>query len=222
MKKAFIILLAFILAGCTSSLRCKNKIIEDNSTEYSLYIEEPLISGYDDKEFLDSINSDFSSRTSSFSEDFKKRIPQQAEKCELSCITDTTFISDDFISLVTEKNVYTGGAHGNLWKISDNIDFKYKKRLTLSDLFMDEKYIEFINVMIEEIIKENPEEHSDLWQKPVLTPRSQNDFYIKDGKIIIFYQPYDLSYYAKGIIEFTIPIESLRGYIKPEYSQRLK
>jgi len=221
-KKIFTAFLCVVLAGCSAGgIKYKNNIIEDNTTEYSIYIEEPSISGLDN-EYTTTINSEFTERSKAFSEDFKSRIPQySSEKCELSCVSEAKFCSNDFISIVTEKNVYTGGAHGNLWKIADNIDARYKKKINLSDLFIDSNYIEFINMRIEELIKENPEEYCDLWQKPQITDRHQEDFYISEGNIVIFYQPYDLSYYAKGIIEFPISIESLRGYIKPEYTERL-
>ena len=168
------------------------------------------------------MNIYFKNLNQSWIEDFKSRIPEKINnKAEFSAISDLKTNKNDFISIVTEKNVFLGGAHGNMWKYSSNIDIKYSKFLELKDLFIDKKYIEFINCRIQELIKEKPREYSDLWQKPVLGERQEKDFYMHDGYLVIYYQPYDLSYYAKGFVEFPISIESLTGYIKPEYTERL-
>ena len=49
----------------------------------------------------------------------------------------------------------------------------------------------------------------------------QNEyFYFTDKGIVIFYPPYELSYYSRGFVDFTIDYEDLYGYIKPEYSRK--
>lgn len=212
-----------LLAGCSiGGIKYKESITKEDTEISRIYIEQPSLSGISDEDFQAEINSIYEQRTLSWTEDFKGRIPQHTnEKSELSSVCDLKFCDNDFISIVTEKNVYMGGAHGNLWRTAENIDLKYKKKLMLEDLFMDKDYIEFLNLRIDELIQENSEKYSDLWQKPQIGKREQENFYIYENNIIIYYQPYDLSYYAKGIIEFPISIESLRGYIKPEYTKRL-
>ena len=60
-------------------------------------------------------------------------------------------------------------------------------------------------------------EYSDLWEKPIITDAQNEYFYFNDKGIVIFYPPYELSYYARGFVEFVIPYEDLYGYLKPEY-----
>ncbi len=222
-KKIIIPFLLIVLVGCgIGGLRYKNNTIKETTPEYEITIEEPYILGTGDVEFEKSINQGFAERSTVWKDDFLLRIPQAASaKSELYVASSAPYIGEDFISLLQNKYVYTGGAHGNTWLISDNIDVKYKKKIMLKDLFFDENYIEFLNLRIDELIQENPEKYSDLWQQPTIGEKQQENFYIDDHNLVIFYQPYDLSYYAKGIIEFPISVESLRGYIKPEYADRL-
>ena len=176
-----------------------------------------------DKNFEAETNKHFSDLSSEWIDDFKNRIPAGIkEKAELSAVSDIKYSKNDFMSIITEKTVYTGGAHGNMWRYTSNIDVKQSKKVQLDDLFIDNKYREFINCRMDEMIKNEPDKYSELWQKPVIGDRQSEDFYIHDGKLVIFYQPYDLSYYAKGFIEFPLSIQSLSGYIKPEYAERFE
>ena len=61
------------------------------------------------------------------------------------------------------------------------------------------------------------EEYKDLWAKPEIKQEHQTDFYIQDDDLVIFFQPYDLSYYARGFVEFRLDLEDLSGYMKEEY-----
>ncbi|MBQ3471379.1 MAG: DUF3298 domain-containing protein [Clostridia bacterium] len=71
--------------------------------------------------------------------------------------------------------------------------------------------------MINEQVAEHPDEYAELWEKPVIKDTSQTNFYIEDGKLVLYYQPYDLSYYARGFVEFRLPLKELSGYLKEEY-----
>lgn len=215
--------ISIILSGCSlGGVNFKNIISEEDNENYTVYTEIPYISGIEDKAFEMSINNSLSEMISGWNADFKTRVNiNSPEKAEFSVISEVKESNDNFLSIIIEKNVYTGGAHGNIWRYTQNIDTAQSKIITLDDLFMDLEYVDFLNKRIEELIQENPEVYSDLWQKPVINERQKNDFYIYDGNLVVFYQPYDLSYYARGFVEFPITIESLRGYIKPEYAQIL-
>ena len=224
-RKVLIILslLCVLLAGCSKigGIKYKNIITEENTATYSIYIEKPKIDSSGNKDFLLKTSGLFENRIAEWTTDFKKRISEKSNtKAELCVSSDLKFNKNEFISIETVKKVYLTGAHGNMWKFCENIDVKYSKVLELKDLFIDDKYPEFINQRMQELISDKPKIYFDLWQKPLLGTRQNKDFYIHDGNLVIFYQPYDLSYYAKGFVEFPISIESLRGYIKPEYAER--
>ena len=52
---------------------------------------------------------------------------------------------------------------------------------------------------------------------PIPVEEHQTDFYIQDDDLVIFFQPYDLSYYARGFVEFRLDLEDLSGYMKEGY-----
>ena len=216
--------ICFAVCGCMArGVGCKNIVYEEECEDYTIYTETPVVSGFDDEAFEMSINTSLSEMIGKWNEDFKTRINiNSPEKAEFSVVSEVKEKNDKFLSVIIEKSVYTGGAHGNIWRYAQNIDTGQSKVITLDDLFMDTEYVDFLNKRMEELTEKDSENYSDLWQKPVITDRQKEDFYIYDGNLIIFYQPYDLSYYAKGFVEFPISIESLRGYIKPEYAQIFK
>ena len=71
--------------------------------------------------------------------------------------------------------------------------------------------------LIEQEVTDHPDEYSDLWEKPQIKESNQRDFYVTQQGLVIFYQPYDLSYYARGFVEFTIDYADISGYLKEEY-----
>ncbi|MBR0089122.1 MAG: DUF3298 domain-containing protein, partial [Clostridia bacterium] len=98
-----------------------------------------------------------------------------------------------------------------------NIDTALSKKVLLADLFAEAGYENTLNRMINEQVEEHPDEYSELWEKPVIKDTSQTDFYIDGDKLVLYYQPYDLSYYARGFVEFKLPLKELSGYLKEEY-----
>ena len=91
------------------------------------------------------------------------------------------------------------------------------KLLELKDLFSDEGYIETINRMIDELVAEKPEEYSGLWAEPHITEETQRQFYLTDEELVIFFPPYELSYYARGFVEFPLRLTELNGKLKEEF-----
>ena len=119
--------------------------------------------------------------------------------------------------MVTEKYVYLSGLHGNTWWSAKNFDTRLDKQLTLDDIFSDNSFDKALNKKMEELITKNPEEYHDLWEIPLINENHKSNFYLTDKNLVIFFQPYELSYYARGVVEFPIPLEKIRGYIKEEY-----
>ena len=130
---------------------------------------------------------------------------------------EETYNKNDFISVVEERYIYTGGARGITVHIPVNIDVSGEKEVKLADLFADDGYVSTLNRMINEEMEKHSEEYKDLWAKPEIKQEHQTDFYIQDDDLVIFFQPYDLSYYARGFVEFRLDLEDLSGYMKEEY-----
>ena len=119
--------------------------------------------------------------------------------------------------MISEKYTYITGLHGNSWQTAITFDSESDRILSLSDLFVDDKFYGILNERIDELINENAEEYRDLWEKPVVDKKREDKFYLEGDNLVIFYEPYELSYYARGVVEFPIPMEEIRGYVKENY-----
>ncbi|MCD8179984.1 MAG: DUF3298 and DUF4163 domain-containing protein [Firmicutes bacterium] len=230
MRRLLILGMAVIcLCGC--DMRGVRADIEtkEYETDFSAVRAEVIrFSGMRNAEFEESINSSIEQAVESDLIAFDSLALDSGDnvrmgnKCVLEIDWDEKYNRNDFISVVEEKYVYTGGAHGNTVRIPKNIDLSAEKEITLADLFEDEGYTDTLNRFINEILSENSEEYKDLWAKPEIKDSHQTDFYISDDDLVIFFQPYDLSYYARGFVEFPIELEELSGYMKEEYRRLLK
>ena len=110
---------------------------------------------------------------------------------------------------------YGGGAHGTPYWNNYNIDVERGKLLNLSDLF--KVGADYESVLLDEmnaLRRTSPVEYEGV-SDPYL--QENQDFYIKDGNLVLYYHPYDLSSYARGFVEFSIPLKKLAGQLKDEY-----
>lgn len=226
MFKRLIILMitAVCLCGCSLDKIRIEKSIKEYEMDYSAVRAEVIqFSGMKNAEFEKSINSEIEQAVESDLIAFDSEASGSSDKVRMGnkCVFEVTweekYNKNDFISVVEEKYIYTGGAHGNTVRIPKNIDIAGEKEIKLADLFSDDGYTTTLNRLINEEIAEHGEKYKDLWAKPEIKDTHQTDFYISGDKLVIFFQPYDLSYYARGFVEFSLEIEDLSGYMKEEY-----
>lgn len=108
---------------------------------------------------------------------------------------------------------FTGGAHGMTIVKSLTFDTKSGKTYTLNDLFKaGSDYIKEISTIIQKDIKR--------WNIQLLDEfkgiRPDQDFYIADTSLVVYFQLYEISPYVQGFPYFPIPILDLANSIKPE------
>lgn len=147
-------------------------------------------------------------------------VSRYGTKSVLETTQTVSYNENDFISVTEQAYVYTGGAHGMDVRKTRNIDTLSCSEITLSDLFSEEGYEETLNRMINEVKEKHPEEYSELWEQPRI--KDGQDFYLTADDLVIYYQPYELSYYARGFVEFPIRLTGLKGYMKEEYYRLIK
>ncbi|KAJ53916.1 hypothetical protein BD780_001364 [Clostridium tetanomorphum] len=126
--------------------------------------------------------------------------------------------NSNILSLTVLYNQYTGGAHGMYTKQAYNINLTTGKDIKLKDVFKP-------NVNYKDII--NKEINKQIAIKNKVTNASQisdftgiNDktnFYINNGTIVIYFQPYDIAPYALGIQEFKISLDSFKTMVQPQF-----
>lgn len=215
------------LSSCAVGGRVRTDIVtKEYETDYSSVKAEIIeLSGLEDEEFEDEFNDGVEESTDSELVAFDTAAAEIADelkmgnKCVFQTSWDVKYNKNDFLSLVEERYVYMGGAHGETAWLARNVDIAASKEIKLDDLFADSGYVNTLNRLITEQVEGNKDEYADLWEKPEIKDSNHTDFYIEEGSLVIFYQPYDLSYYARGFVEFRLPLEELRGYMKEEYAR---
>ena len=128
-----------------------------------------------------------------------------------------SYRSEELLSLEMKQYLYTGGAHGYgaTWFL--NIDIKTGEEIPTYDLLKnEEEFIRFAELKFREKM-EIPFDESinstGFWFE-------DDTFYLpetlgfQDKNLIILYNPYDISSYASGMIELSIPIDEVIPFLQ--------
>lgn len=220
-KLVFISVLSIILCSCSSNKVKMELINKDYETENEIiYLEIPSFHGLGTKELNDEINSDYEKFSqellNSFIDTSNNLTENRTGKSKLEMKNEIKYNKNGLFSVVGEIYKYTQGAYGASDRRILNVDVNNSKVVFLEDIFIDDEYVELLNSKLEKLSEDA--KYSDLWEKPYITNKQNECFYFDDNGLVIFYPPYELSYYARGFVEFTVPYSELYGYLKPEYS----
>lgn len=183
-------------------------------------IECPQFSIPHDQAYEDEINQQCIDETNACLKEFETlsqtQHPEQ-EKCQLRITPQLTYEKNGLLSFYNERYIFTEGVHGNKTRVSRTLDLNQKKQLVLADLFANENYRTLLNQLVAEILRKNPEDYHDLWETPVIGNLHETCFYLSEKGLVLYFPPYELSYYARSFVEFTLPYPSIASYLKPEY-----
>ena len=128
-----------------------------------------------------------------------------------------TYNQQDLLCILFDDYLYTGGAHGMTGRHGYTVDLKTGTSYALKDLF--KPGTDYVSLISAEVAKQI--EARDLATlKPFTNIRDDQDFYIKDGDLVVYFQQYELMAYAYGFPEFKIPMASLGNVLVPEMAAR--
>ncbi|MEB2292624.1 DUF3298 domain-containing protein [Priestia megaterium] len=117
------------------------------------------------------------------------------------------------LSLTLVNFAYSGGAHGLTVVVPLTFNVLTGKTYQLKDLFKkDSNYVSILSKIVGEQIKER--DIMVLGEYKGIKP--DQDFYIADKSLVLFYQLYDLAPYAYGIPYFPISIYAIQDIIEDE------
>lgn len=120
----------------------------------------------------------------------------------------------DFLSLTLLNYVYSGGAHGMSFLKGLTYDTQTGRKYKLQDLFkIDSNYKERLSSIISEQLKER---EITLLDPPFKSIRPDQDFYLADKSLVIYFQLYEIAAYAYGFLYFPISIYDLQDIIDPD------
>lgn len=130
---------------------------------------------------------------------------------ELYYTFKVTYNTENIISIYSDKYVYTGGAHGMTTRTSQNWDLRVARQIKLQELFPREpNYVSKILTQINSKIAKDIENGNNIYFENYCCLTSENfnvnSYYLEDGKVVIYYQQYDIAPYSSGILTFNIKI----------------
>ena len=215
MKKVLFLALGIcFITGCSkSSVKIETQNKEYETEDYKISMEIPEIKT--DIPYQSQFNSDYLSLAGDIFNTFSdEAIKSEAKKDTLTLKQEVKLNKKDILSITGHIEAFTGGSQNQLYRITKNIDLQKCRELSFPDLFTDKGYINRINSYIKTKMKEEPDRFLGLWKVPVAT--KNQEFYLSPKGVVIYYPPYELSYYSKGFIEIEIPYEELEGYLIPQ------
>lgn len=116
------------------------------------------------------------------------------------------------LSLSQRWYQYTGGAHGMTWLKAKTIDLTSGKALLLSDLFKPgSDFAERFNRKLNHTAKTK---QWPMWDFRGID--AQQEFFLTDVGVVVFFQLYAIAPYSEGIITITIPYSELADILQTE------
>lgn len=184
----------------------------DNKEKSEININRPSIDNLSNNTFEQYINNQMSKTTQYYQKEINVVLDENTP--------DTTnyrykvdyerYNNEDYLSLVINQSYQTGGMRSNAWKDTYNIDVVKNTEIYLKDLFAStvdyEK--EIVDEINEQAMLKNYELVGGNGLKDI--PEKQK-FYIKDGKLIIYFDPAAIAPYVYGSLNFEMPFKLEAG-----------
>lgn len=146
------------------------------------------------------------------SKDFK---PSFNQTWEQNSSMDFHSFKNDILTINYQNDGYTGGAHGYYNILYKNFDLKKNSVIQVSDIFKDPKSREISDLLMKYFT--NKEQKEMLLEQKIT---ANNNFYFDDKNITFVYNHYEITAYAAGVVEITIPFSELKPYLKPDFISR--
>lgn len=119
------------------------------------------------------------------------------------------------LSIVFADYRFNGGAHGTTVQSSDTFDLNTGTELTVKDLFTDKA--DYVSLISSEIKAQMAERNiTPYLLVPFNAIKTDQDFFLANNSIVIYFQQYEYAPYSFGILEFPISFHSLGGNLKPD------
>ena len=122
--------------------------------------------------------------------------------------------NSDIISFYIDYYQFSGGAHGITNRIAYNVEKSTGNEIQLKDIFKDNyNYKDVINKEINRQISKDPDRY--FTGKDGFNGIDDNqNFYIKNNTVVIYFGLYAIAPYASGISEFIISNNLFEGNLK--------
>jgi hypothetical protein len=204
-------------------LTIKSEKLNEETEAYSVEIEVPIISGFENKEFEIQVNSDLTTGAADYASAIKTMALDIMEEGYLTSpyyagVNYNVIRNDDlYLSIELVYNEYTGGAHGNYFSDVITYDVEEEKVITLKDIMKtDTDYMTVLEAAVLEAIEDKraTSEYGDAlhsWYEGL--DEETLTFSVQEEGLGIHFQPYEIGPYAEGAPSFLIPYDRLADVI---------
>ncbi|ASA25133.1 PdaC/SigV domain-containing protein [Paenibacillus donghaensis] len=197
-----------VVAKANNALTITTQTISNNKQDVTVELDYPQISGMANAAAQARINSLLKQDITNFAAAADKGIKNRGKEenpYEYESSYLVSYNQDGVLSLITNQYSYMGGAHGNTYRQGYTFSLKNGKRLLLGDLFgANSSYKKQLNAKLDKLVKA---EGGYLGGFNGLT--SEKFFYLKEGQVVLFFQPYEYTAYAAGSPEYSFSFKEL-------------
>ncbi|MDR1630454.1 MAG: DUF3298 and DUF4163 domain-containing protein [Oscillospiraceae bacterium] len=139
---------------------------------------------------------------------------------ELDLNTVITYNHNCAVSLYNDQYEFTGGAHGNVIRTSETWNLRSGKIISLPELFPgDPRYAEQIKREIKRQIAAQMQTgegaYFENYDELVEQTFNEEQFFLSNGALVIYFQQYDIAPYSSGLPEFQIPLNAIPAMRMP-------
>lgn len=186
----------------------------DKYMETNLHI--PYLQGMDDAALQTKLNDRFEQDAFGLEKSLQAEVEEYVKEAQAADFPIRNFslysrfqqgyLNSRILSLTVNYYQYTGGAHGITDRRPYNIDLGTGQDLALKDLFgTNFDYDSIINKEISRQINNNKEIYfeGDMGFQGI---SEDQDYYLQDDALVVYFQQYEIAPYAVGIPEFVIPL----------------
>ena len=140
---------------------------------------------------------------------FKNDFPESNQQWEAQIDSEIMYQSVDIISIALTSYIDTGGAHGNLSISFMNFSPQTGKLIPNSELFNN---IDEVKTLAQLQFENEIQNSDDLSASTEKFDLPVNIGYTDEG-VIFLYNVYEIAPYARGILEFSIPFETISDHL---------
>lgn len=136
-----------------------------------------------------------------------------------------TRLDGSVFSMTTYYSTYTGGAHPNNVQEAVNFSLQTGEKLTLAEVLqpqgeasLEGMILEWLETKADDfgLFDEYQTVVADKFQNSALDAQS-TAWYFSNNGLVVFFNPYDITPYAAGVVKIEFPYESLTDVLEPDY-----
>jgi len=139
--------------------------------------------------------------------------PDMPGQCETYFDYQIKYNQKNRISVVFQNYQYAGGAHGSTVQTAYTLNLQNGQQFALQDLFRDgADYRSAISNVVRDQLAAR--DLTNALFQPFSQIRADQDYYLSNNGLVVFFQQYEILPYAAGIQEFTVDYQALHDLLR--------